>query len=90
MKLDEQIHLCIAKSTRNPLSAARYQMVVEVSRDGLRTAHMRRHLTPDRILDYQRRNNELCNAFISRDIKKAFEFVKLRLVEEQELLIRDL
>lgn len=90
MQLEEQIYLCIAKSTRNPLLAASYQMVVEVSREGFRKAHLRRHLTPERILDYQQRYNKLCNAFISRDIETAVEFVKLQLVEEQKLLIKDL
>ena len=89
MQLEEQIFMCITKSTRNPLLTASYQMVIEVSRDGFRKADLRRHLTPERILDYQQRYNKLYNAFISRDIETAVEFVKLQLVEEQKLLIRD-
>ena len=72
------------------LIAESYKMVIEVSREGFRKAHLRRHLTPERILDYQQRYNKLCNALISRDIETAVEFVKLQLVEEQKLLTRDL
>ena len=90
MQLEEQIYLVIAKSTRNPLLTASYQMEVEVSREGFCKAYLRRHLTPERILDYQQRYNKLYYAFISCDIETAVEFVKPQLVEEQKLLIRDL
>lgn len=90
MQLEEKIFMCMAESTRNPLIAESYKMVIEVSREGFRKAHLRSHLTPERILDYQQRYNKLCNALISRDIETAVEFVKLQLVEEQKLLTRDL
>lgn len=86
MQLEEKIFTCMAESTRNPLIAESYKMIMDVSRDGFRKAHLRRHLTPERILDYQQRYNKLYNALISRDIETAVEFVKLQLIEEQKLL----
>ena len=44
MQLEEQIYLVIAKSTRNPLLTASYQMEVKVSHGGFRKAYLRRHL----------------------------------------------
>ena len=70
MQSEKQIYLCITKSMLNSLLAVSYQMVVEVSREGFRKAHLRRHLTPERILDYQQHYNTLCNALIRATLKQ--------------------
>lgn len=86
---EEELYRKIAKGTRNPLLASCYELAIEVCQQSFRTALMRRHLTPKRIQDYQRRYNTLFNAIASRDVESAVEFIKLHLVEEQKLLLQE-
>lgn len=86
---EEDFYRCIAKATRNPLLEACYELTIEVCRLSSRTALMRKHLTPDRIQNYQTRFNSLFNAIMSRDVEAAVEITKLHLVEEQKLFFYD-
>lgn len=84
---EEEFYRKIAQGTRNPLLESCYDLTIAVCRQSFRTALMRRHLTPDRIVDYQKRYNTLFNAIASRDVEAAVEFIKLHLIEEQKLLL---
>ncbi|OUS36625.1 GntR family transcriptional regulator, partial [Rhodobacterales bacterium 56_14_T64] len=79
----------IAEGTGNPLLFSCYELTIEACRQTYRTALRRRHLTPQRIQDYQKGYNTLFNAIASRDVESAVEFIKLHLVEEQNLLLQD-
>lgn len=89
IRLEEEFYRWIAKASRNPLLEACYEMTIEVCRQSFRTALMRKHLTPDRIHDYQTRFNSLFNAISSRDLEAAVEITKLHLVEEQKLFMHE-
>ena len=84
---EEEFYRAVAKATRNPLLESCYELTIEVCRESFRTALMRKHLTPDRIQDYQTRFNSLFNAIATRDIEAAVEIIKLHLVEEQKLFL---
>jgi DNA-binding FadR family transcriptional regulator len=84
---EEEFYRAIAKATRNPLLESCYELTIEVCRESFRTALMRKHLTPDRIQDYQTRFNSLFNAIATRDVEAAVEIIKLHLVEEQKLFL---
>jgi len=86
-RCEEEFYRNIAKATRNPLLEACYELTIEVCRQSFRTALMRKHLTPDRIQDYQTRFNSLFNAIATRDVEAAVEITKLHLVEEQKLFL---
>ncbi|MDD7970717.1 FadR/GntR family transcriptional regulator [Roseinatronobacter alkalisoli] len=86
---EEDFYRKIARGTRNPLLDSCYELTIQVCRQSFRSALMRRHLTPDRIQDYQSRYNTLFNAIASRDVEAAVEFIKLHLIEEQKLLLHD-
>jgi DNA-binding FadR family transcriptional regulator len=88
VKCEEEIYRKIAEGTRNPLLASCYDLAIEACRTSFRTALLRRHLTPKRILEYQQRYNTLFNAIASRDVERAVEFIKLHLIEEQKLLLQ--
>lgn len=88
-RLEEEFHRQIARGTANPLVAACYDLVIDARRQSFRAALNRRHLTPRRIQDYQRRYNTLFNAIAARDIETAVEFTKLLLIEEQKLLLQE-
>ncbi|HDZ79825.1 MAG TPA: FadR family transcriptional regulator [Roseobacter sp.] len=90
IKCEENIYRKIAAGTRNPLLASCYNLAIESCRTSFRTALLRRHLTPKRILEYQQRYNALFNAIASRDVERAVEFIKLHLIEEQKLLLQNL
>lgn len=87
--LEEQLYMQIAEGTNNPLLASCYQLTIETYRQSFRTKLRRRNLTPKRIQDYQKRYNTLFNAIGSRDVAGAVEFIKLHLIEEQNLLLQD-
>jgi DNA-binding FadR family transcriptional regulator len=89
IRLEEEFYRKIAGATRNPLLEACYDMTIEVCRQSFRTALMRKHLTPDRIQDYQTRFNSLFNAIATRDVEAAVEITKLHLVEEQKLFMHE-
>jgi GntR family transcriptional regulator, transcriptional repressor for pyruvate dehydrogenase complex len=89
VKCEEEIYRKIASGTRNPLLASCYNLTIDACRLSFRTALLRRHLTPKRILEYQQRYNTLFNAIASRDVETAVEFIKLHLIEEQKLLLQD-
>ncbi|WP_136440909.1 FadR/GntR family transcriptional regulator [Pacificoceanicola onchidii] len=89
VQLEEDFYRKLAEGTGNPLLASCYDMVIDCCRQSFRVAHLRRHLTPARIEDYQRRYNSLFNAVASRDIERAVEFIRLHLIEEQRLLLQD-
>jgi len=86
---EEEFYRKIAAGTANPLIIACYELVLDACRQSFRTAHLRRHLTPSRIEDYQRRYNSLFNAIAARDTDAAVEFIKLHLIEEQRQLLQD-
>ncbi len=89
IRLEEEFYRWIAKATRNPLLESCYEMTIEVCRASFRTTLMRKHLTPDRIQDYQTRFNSLFNAIAARDLEAAVEITKLHLVEEQKLFMHE-
>ena len=87
IRCEEEFYRSIAKATRNPLLESCYELTIEVCRQSFRTALMRKHLTPDRIQDYQTRFNSLFNAIATRDVEAAVEITQLHLVEEQKLFL---
>ncbi|MFK7940287.1 MAG: FadR/GntR family transcriptional regulator [Roseovarius sp.] len=87
--LEEQLYGQIADGTGNPLLASCHRLTIDAYRASFRTKLRRRHLTPKRIQDYQKRYNTLFNAIGSRDVASAVEFIKLHLIEEQKLLLQD-
>jgi len=89
IEAEENIYRKIAEGTGNPLLFSCYELTIEACRQTYRTALRRRHLTPQRIQDYQKGYNTLFNAIASRDVESAVEFIKLHLVEEQKLLLQD-
>lgn len=89
IRLEEEFYRQIAQATRNPLLESCYEMMIEVCRQSFRAALMRKHLTPDRIQDFQARFNSLFNAIASRDLEAAVEITKLHLVEEQKLFMHE-
>lgn len=89
VRLEEEFYRKIAAGTGNPLIAGCYDLVIDACRQSFRAAQLRRHLTPARIEDYQKRYNSLFNAIASRDTDTAVEFIKLHLIEEQRQLLQD-
>ncbi|WP_166417063.1 FadR/GntR family transcriptional regulator [Cochlodiniinecator piscidefendens] len=89
IRLEEEFYRQIAQATRNPLLESCYEMIIEACRQSFRTALMRKHLTPDRIQDFQTRFNSLFNAIAARDLEAAVEITKLHLVEEQKLFMHE-
>ena len=89
IRSEEEFYRRIAQATRNPLLESCYELTIEVCRQSFRTALMRKHLTPDRIQEYQTRFNSLFNAIATRDVEAAVEITKLHLVEEQKLFLHD-
>lgn len=89
IELEEKLYTQIAEGTGNPLLASCYKLSIDTYRQSFRTKLRRRNLTPKRIQDYQKRYNTLFNAIASRDVASAVEFIKLHLVEEQQLLLQD-
>lgn len=89
VRLEEDFYRRLAAGTGNPLLASCYDLVIDACRQSFRAAHLRRHLTPARIEDYQRRYNSLFNAIAARDIERSVEFIRLHLIEEQRLLLQD-
>ncbi|PWE29734.1 FadR/GntR family transcriptional regulator [Pararhodobacter marinus] len=89
IRCEEDFYRRIAQATRNPLLESCYELTIEVCRQSFRTALMRKHLTPDRIQEYQTRFNSLFNAIATRDVEAAVEITKLHLVEEQRLFLHD-
>ncbi|WP_206057390.1 FCD domain-containing protein [Nitratireductor sp. XY-223] len=88
-RLEDEFHLLVARGTGNPLLIACYELIMEVRQHNLRTAQQKRHLSPKRIEQYQRRYNSLYNAIALRDIENAVEIVKLHLVDEQRRLLQE-
>lgn len=89
IRCEEEFYRSIAQATRNPLLEACYELTIDVCRQSFRTALMRKHLTPNRIQNYQSRFNSLFNAIATRDLEAAVEITKLHLVEEQKLFLHD-
>ena len=89
VRKEEDLYRHIARGTGNPLLAACYELAIDACRQNFRAALLRRHLTPRRIEDYQRRYNTLFNAIAARDIEAGVEFIKLHLIEEQKLLLQE-
>ncbi|WP_292360318.1 FadR/GntR family transcriptional regulator [Mesorhizobium sp.] len=88
-RLEDEFHRQVARGAGNPLLTSCYDLLIQARRQSFRAALNRRHLTPRRIQDYQRRYNTLLNAIIARDIESAVEFTKLLLIEEQKLLLQE-
>lgn len=90
IEAEEDLYRKIAEGTGNPLLHSCYELTIEACRLSYRTALRRRHLTPQRIQDYQKRYNTLFNAIASRDVESAVEFIKLHLIDEQKLLLQEI
>lgn len=88
-RLEDEFHRQLAEGTGNPLLVACYGLILDARRQSFRAALNRRHLTPNRIADFQRRYNRLFNAIAARDIETAAEFMKLQLIEEQRVLLQE-
>lgn len=88
IELERRFYKQIAKGTGNPLLASCYDFSVETYHKKYQTNLRRRNLTPKQIQDYQKRYNTLFNAISSRDIVSAVEFIKLHLVEEQQIMLQ--
>lgn len=88
-RLEDEFHRQLAEGTGNPLLIACHDLILQARRQSFRAALNRRHLTPNRIQDYQRRYNRLFNAIAARDIETAGEFMKLQLIEEQKILLQE-
>lgn len=86
---EEAFYRQIADGAGNALLASCYQLTIEAGKQNFRAALLRRHLTPRRIQDYQRRYNALFNAIAARDIETAVEYIKLHLTDEQKLILQD-
>lgn len=89
VKCEENFYRKIATGTGNPLLASCYDLAIEACLQTFRSALMRRHLTPKRIAEYQKRYNALFNAISSRDVVTAVEYIKLHLIEEQNILLQE-
>ncbi|WP_323778256.1 FadR/GntR family transcriptional regulator [Leisingera sp.] len=89
IEAEEDLYRKIAEGTGNPLLHSCYELTIEACRLSYRTALRRRHLTPQRIQEYQKRYNTLFNAIASRDVESAVEFIKLHLIDEQKLLLQE-
>lgn len=88
-RLEDEFHRQLAEGTGNPLLIGSYDLVIQARRQSFRAALNKRHLTPNRISEFQRRYNQLFNAIAARDIETASEFMKLQLVEEQKVLLQE-
>lgn len=86
---EEDFYRKIAAGTGNPLLASCYDLAIAACLQTHRSTMMRRHLTPKRIEDYQKRYNALFNAISSRDVETAVEYIKLHLIEEQKTLLQE-
>ncbi|MBQ4827095.1 MULTISPECIES: FadR/GntR family transcriptional regulator [unclassified Leisingera] len=89
IEAEEDLYRKIAEGTGNPLLHSCYELTIEACRLSYRTALRRRHLTPQRMQEYQKRYNTLFNAIASRDVESAVEFIKLHLIDEQNLLLQE-
>lgn len=89
VRYEEAFYRKIAAGTGNPLIAGCYDLVLDACRQSFRSAQLRRHLTPARIEEYQKRYNSLFNAIASRDTDAAVEFIKLHLIDEQRQLLQE-
>lgn len=89
VRLEETFHRQLAEGTGNPLLVACYELVIEARRQNFRSAQQKRHYSPRRIEESQRRYNSLFNAIALRDIESAVEFIQLHLVDEQRLLLQE-
>lgn len=89
IEAEEDLYRKIAEGSGNPLLHSCYELTIEACRLSYRTALRRRHLTPQRMQDYQKRYNTLFNAIASRDVESAVEFIKLHLIDEQKLLLQE-
>lgn len=87
--LEDRLLMQIAEGTGNALLESCYRLAVETSAQGAHTDVRRRALTPRRIEDARKRYTVLHAAIAARDVAQAVEFVKLNLVEEQNLLLQD-
>ncbi|MEM8537622.1 MAG: FCD domain-containing protein [Pseudomonadota bacterium] len=87
--LEDRLYTQIAEGTGNALLASCYRLASDAYRQSFRQQLRRRALTPRRLQNYQKRYNTLFNAIASRDVAQAVEFIKLTLVEEQNLLLQD-
>ncbi len=89
VRLEETFHRQLASGTGNPLFVACYELIIDVRRQNFRSAQQKRHYSPRRIEESQRRYNSLFNAIALRDIESAVEFVQLHLIDEQRLLLQE-
>lgn len=88
-RAEEEFHMQIARGTENPLLIAIYELIIEVRRQAHWAASRRKALSPNRIRAYQSRHRSLFEAIELRDMETAVEYVKLHLVDEQRVFMRE-
>lgn len=89
-RCEEDFYLQIARGSDNPLLVAIYELITTVRRQGHWSAQKQKTLSPNRIREYQRRHRSMFEAIEHRDIESAVEYVKLQLVDEQRVLVREM
>ncbi len=80
---DERFHLELAKGTHNPLLVAIYELINRVRRDAQWAQNVQKHLSPNRIKQYQKKHRSICEAIEARDMESAVEFIKLHMTQLQ-------
>jgi DNA-binding FadR family transcriptional regulator len=88
-RAEEAFLLQLARGTHNPLLISICEHITRVRRLGSWSAHRQKALSPARIRDVQRRYRSMFDAIERRDIEQAVEYVKLQLVDEQRVLMRE-
>lgn len=87
--LEDRLLMQIAEGTGNALLASCYRLAMDIAAQGAQSHLRRRALTPRRIEEARKRYIVLHAAMAARDVAQAVEFVKLTLLEEQNLLMQD-
>lgn len=85
--LEKKFLMTIAEGTRNPLFITMYRIINEVRRQPHWCTTRIQTLSPERILESQKKLKSLYNALESRDIESAVEFMKLLIADAQEEMI---
>lgn len=85
--LEKQFLMTVAEGTHLPLFVTLYGIVTEVRRQPHWCETRTKSLSPERILDSQKKFRSLYNALAGRDIESAVEVMKLLIAGTQEDMI---
>lgn len=85
--LEKQFLMTIAEGTHIPMFVTLYGIVNEVRRQPHWCATRIQTLSPERIIEGQKKLRSLYNSLANRDIESAVEFIKLLIVSTQEDMI---